>query len=370
LLIAAGQTVYAESQSAVLIGLLAVARLVPTVFIGPAVAPYIQRANRWALMGCLDLISALCMFAVSLRPNAAILFVAAVFLSGVSAIYNVAYRSAIPTLVESDRLIEVNVLRTALGHSLTALGPFVAAMTLRTIGVQSSMLVNGLTFLVSAGTMVYIAVFGRAVEYGVTTAGSSPKRISLRESIAVTLRQPQLRRYFTTALLSGLGYGVLHHLVVYANDVLLGGEAAYGALLSALGTGGLMSLPLLLLPVSRIKPFLGYGLALMLDAVAFLFLGTFVISTSVASAVLFLSGGNDALASMASETIIQQHADPGSSAQAFALDAALSRLATPLSILAVGVITVPLGIRVAFLASAGLLAAAAVSALLVREVTR
>ncbi|MBT9176015.1 MAG: hypothetical protein DDT20_00317 [Firmicutes bacterium] len=108
-------------------------------------------------------------------------------------------------------------------------------------------------------------------------------------------------------------------------------------------------------------------MALMMDAVAFLCLGSFVISTPVASAILFLSGGNDALASIASETIIQQHAGPDSSAQAFALDAALSRLAPPLGILAVGMVADPL-MGFAFSLSAALLGAAAVSTFLVREV--
>ncbi|MEW6308341.1 MAG: MFS transporter [Bacillota bacterium] len=255
------------------------------------------------------------------------------------------------------------------GNFTTAIGPFIAGATVRTLGLQFSTQINGFTFLVSAGAMAYTALSSWTTSKAATgTQDSSSKQGSIKESIAAVFRQPLLRRYYTAAVMSGLGYGVLHYLVVYANSVLLGDEATYGALLAALGTGGLMSLALLIVPVSRVRPFRGYSVALMMDAVAFLGLGLFPMPTQVAAAVLFLSGGNDALASVSSETIIQRHAGAQSSAQAFALDAALSRLATPVGILATGLVADSLGMRFAFSMSAVILGAAAVSTYLVREV--
>ena len=347
--IVASQRVYTQSQSALAVGALAIARMIPPVVLGPVSAPFVRRCNPWKLMALFDVIRGLVVVVAVVSMSAPTILVVSLLLAALESVYSLAYRTAIPTLVDPNDLLKVNALRRSLGNVSLTVGPAVAGAIVAVLGPRVGLLIGCVTFWVCGAAMLAVAIRHRDMDEADKTTGEVPEKSkSLFSGFRVVFKEPTLRSFMCSLAVAGIGYGCFNYLIVYANEILAGGEASFGVMTSAMGIGGIVSLGALLFPAGRIDPWSLYGVAASADGacLAVLALGKLkVVGTAV---VLFLSGSNDNLAGASSETILQTHAPKDSSTHVFAVEAALSRISSLVGVYVFGKLIDIVGVRTSF----------------------
>lgn len=153
--------VYDLTGSKLAMGSLYMTSLIPQVVFRLVGAPLVDRFNRFRLMAVLDLI----LFAAFLAPwllsatgNLAVWHLFALeFLAGSAlALYMPATMAALPSLVDSTQLMRANSLLGACTQAARVTGPVVAGLLIRFFSPESAMLLDGLTFLLSATLLLLL----------------------------------------------------------------------------------------------------------------------------------------------------------------------------------------------------------------------
>ena len=149
---------YAETNSAELVALGALASLAVPAVASPVAGWLGDRFDRRLVMVISELLGALCFFLMALFPAApAVLIVLRVAASLVAAPLLAASAAALPGLVGSDgNLPSANAKLAAAGISGGLVGPLIAAVLLAISGAGSVFVFNAITFLVSAALLVSI----------------------------------------------------------------------------------------------------------------------------------------------------------------------------------------------------------------------
>lgn len=353
----ASQETYERYQSTLLVGFLAILRMLPSVILSPLSARFVCRFNPWRFMAVIDGLRGLILYAVILSPSSIAVLLVSLLLACLDSIYSIAYRSAIPTLVAPSNLMRVNTLRQSLGSVSLTVGPALAGLTISRFGTASSILINSACFWICGATM--LAVYSSASRSNLTEVNAEKRNNhvgGLLTDYQIALGSRVLRTFIVAAFIAGIGNGCFNYLIVYANEILGGRESVFGIMTSGMGLGGIASLGILLLPISKLDSFVVYGIAALADGICLGSLARWNLGILGTAAVLFLSGSNDSLAGAASETVLHAYAPDGYSAHVFAIDASASRLASVIGILVFGKLADAFGITVSFCVAGCLLA--------------
>ncbi len=223
-------------------GLLSAASGLPVLLFGVAAGVWVDRLRRRPLMIAADLGRA---GLLALIPLAAVLGVlsiellyAIVILAGLlGVIFNTAYRAYLPGLVARDHLVEGNS-KLAVSKSAAEIGGSgLAGVLVQVISAPFAMLLDALTFLVSAGSLALIQ--RPEPPPAPSTADASFGREAL-EGLRTTLSQPTLRALAgAAATQSFLGNFFAPLYSLYAIRELGLGPAAVGL---TIALGGVSSL--------------------------------------------------------------------------------------------------------------------------------
>jgi len=160
LLTAASIAVFRATDSATSVGLLLGLAAIPTVLLGPLGGTFADWFPRRRILVATDLLAAAACFAavgvLSLSSTVMTAFVAVLLVSSMSAFYRPAAQALLPSLASQAQLGRANsALR--LGTSLASvLGPAFAALMIERGGLDLVLLVDGASFLVSAGLVLLI----------------------------------------------------------------------------------------------------------------------------------------------------------------------------------------------------------------------
>jgi len=239
--------------SATLLGMLGLAGGLPAVLLGPVAGTVADRHSRRGIIVLSDLVRGVAVLAVAaalfLRPDATSLVVGVLFavalLSGtVGAVFRPAIGAAIPDLVPPASVAAANSLRQVSAQGSGFIGQAVGGVLFGVLGAPLLFLVDGVSFLVSAGSEMFIRIPQRLPE----------RTRSWRETLAVYradtmagLRyvwgRPGMRAFVITA--SGFNFLVVPVVVLlpfYVSGQLGRHADWYGFLLSALSAGGVAGL--------------------------------------------------------------------------------------------------------------------------------
>jgi MFS family permease len=280
--------------------------LVATVLAGGVVA---DRVSRRAVMVVADLVrvaSQGVMAALLIAGVAEVWMLALVagVTGAATGFFSPASTGLLPEVVLAEQLQPANALRSSAVSAGEILGPAVGGVLVAAAGAGWAIAIDAVTFAVSAACLAMLRV---------------PTRVAAqRSSFVADLREGWVafrsRRwvwtfvlYFTIVNLLWGAWGVLGPIVAERD---LGGAAAWGAILAAVGVGALAG-SLLAAQVKPSRPLLLAALADGLFALPLAFLAAAAPAPLIACGAL-LSGAGMALAISVWETTLQRHV-PGES---------------------------------------------------------
>jgi MFS family permease len=228
------------------IGVLRIAELLPGFVFGLVAGAWVDRLRRKPVMIATDLGRALLIVTI---PAAAFLgwlglgqlYVIAALVSVLSVFFDVAYQSFLPSLVKNDELVEANSKLSA-AMSVTEASAFSAAgWLIQLLTAPVAMLVDGLTFIASAGLVARIREPELQTEPRSTE--SHPSITSdIVDGLRAVWRQPILRGMVVAGLAQNLAFGLVGTVfLLYVNQEvgfdpgILGMIFAVGGVSSFLG---------------------------------------------------------------------------------------------------------------------------------------
>lgn len=336
--------------------------LVATVLVGGVVA---DRASRRAVMVVADLVR------VVSQGTMAVLLIAGVaevwmlaLLAGVAGVatgfFSPASTGLLPEIVLTEQLQPANALSASAVSTGEILGPVVAGVLVAAAGAGWAIAIDAVTFAVSALCLAMLRV---------------PTRLAVqRSSFATDLREGWVafrsRRwvwtfvaYFSIVNLLWGAWGTLGPIVARSH---LGGAAAWGSILAAMGVGALAG-SLLAARVRPARPLLFAALADGLFTLPLAFLAAAPPMPLIACSAL-LSGAGMALAISVWESTLQRHVPGESLSRISSYDWFGSLAFYPLGLVVWGPVAAAIGVSVSLWLAFGLAAVVTLALLSVPEI--
>ena len=337
-----------------------IARIVPTMLLGPVAGVYVDRWDRRRVMIWTDIGRGLVMALVPFSPDIYALLLATLVIEVMSTLFLPAKDAVIPQLVPRGQLVAANQLNLAAAYGTFPLGGAIFALF---AGASASLLgdqweflaarpaavpiwLNSLTFFISAVFVARISGLGSQERERVTTAAARSETLGAWEELKAGFR-------FITghALVRGLVTGIMGAFLA-AGAVVSGGQLfativnagdiGFGILIAVVGTGlflGILSVGPLSRRLAKEQLFAPgiatAGVALIVTAL--------MPRLDLASIPVFVMGYGGGLAFLSAYTILQERTDDDLRGRTFAafntgIRAALfaSLVVVPLLIAAIG----------------------------------
>jgi len=231
--------VFKITGSALALGATLAINTAPQLFFGLAIGAWTDRTDRKRLMIAVDLLSAVTIASVAVASGAGFLSVwwiyAVVFVSSTLSIFFVAAEfGAIPSLVESGELVGANGRIQASFAAASVLGPLAAGALLVFAPVETILLLDAASFLVSAAMLSLIA---RPFNAPLTKRATSIRE-DIVEGLRYVLSHPVLRNIsLMMAMINMVGATVFAELVLFAKQELRAEDSQVGLLFAAGGAG-------------------------------------------------------------------------------------------------------------------------------------
>lgn len=223
-LLAAPLAIYDLTGSAVNLGLVSVAQMLPYILFGLVIGAWVDRVDRRRLMISADLVRAVVIATIPLLAWQGSLSVWWIYVVGfVNSTISIAFDSsefaAIPSLVESDDLVTANGRIQASYSAASILGPLIAGALISFISVEQVFSVDAVSFLISAAALLMVKRSFNSSEPGAVR--TTTIRDDMREGLSYVLRHPVLRNISIMMLLVNFaGSTTYFQLVLFAHDRL------------------------------------------------------------------------------------------------------------------------------------------------------
>jgi MFS family permease len=231
--------VFKITGSALALGATLAIYTAPQLFFGLAIGAWTDRTNRKRLMIVVDLLSAVTIASVAIVSGAGLLSVwwiyAVVFVSSTLSIFFVAAEfGAIPSLVDKGELVSANGRIQASFAAASVLGPLAAGALLVFMPVETILLLDAASFVVSAAMLSLIA---RPFNAPLTKQATSIRQ-DIVEGLRYVLSHPVLRNIsLMMAMINMVGATVFAELVLFAKQALRAEDSEVGLLFAAGGAG-------------------------------------------------------------------------------------------------------------------------------------
>ncbi len=336
--------------------------LVATVLAGGVVA---DRASRRAVMVVADLVR------VASQATMAALLIAGVaevwmlaLLAGVTGaatgFFSPASTGLLPEVVLVEQLQPANALRASAVSTGEILGPLVGGVLVAAAGAGWAIGIDAATFAVSAACLAMLRVPARVAARGSSFVAD------LREGWVAFRSRRWVWTFVVYFAIVNLLWGAWSALGPIVAERDLGGAAAWGTILAAMGVGALAG-SLLAAHVKPRRPLLFAALADGLFALPLAFLAAGSSATLIACGAL-LSGAGMSLAISVWESTLQRHVPGESLSRVSSYDWFGSLAFYPLGLAIWGPIAASLGISASLWLAFGLAAAVTVALFSVPEI--
>jgi len=226
------------------IGLLLVARFVPSFLFGPLSGVVADRFSRRSIMIISDLLRAIVVLGflfVKRADQLWIIYVLTVFQLGLSTFFEPAKTAAIPSIVEDRELVTANTISSVTWSVMLTLGAAIGGLITGWFGTNAAFILDAFSYLLSAALIASIKVpkrkkrprqklsLGRVL--GVTET---------LEGVSYVKSRPRVLALLLVKPAWGLGGGILTLLPVFGERIFPVGKSAatgIGVLFAARGIG-------------------------------------------------------------------------------------------------------------------------------------
>jgi predicted MFS family arabinose efflux permease len=252
--------VYVLTHSATAVSGVLIAQYVPIFLLGPAAGVFVDRWNRRTTMIVTDLLQ----MAVALLPlfipgeaRLAAIYASVFLLSGISRFFTPARAGLTQVIVAPEQQAQAASIGQATFAIAFIVGPAIASPLFFVVGPVVAILINALSFLVSALFLLALRVSRKELRPYVQS-GSGGARAVLGELYA-GLRLVATTRVLLTvvilALIAMLGAGALNALdIIFVSQRLHVSTSLYGPLTAVAGLGTLVGAILAGVFASRVTP--------------------------------------------------------------------------------------------------------------------
>jgi MFS family permease len=351
--------VFGRTGSATWVALTTAARVLPVVVLGPLGGVLADRHDRRALMIGADALRIVLMVSLTVVAAAGLPILLAPVLAALATaagtVTSPSVAASTARLVPTDELQRANALRSAIGQAAVVAGPAVGAVLLAVSDPAVAILLNGVTFAVSAAAVLAI---GRHEAFLPRTQSAGEPESFLAElaagARALRGAPTAVRLVAGDVLCSGV-YGLLTVMLVLVSRQVGAGDGGYGILLAGFGAGGLVGAAL----VSRADAPATWRrtltVALLLVAASMAALGQ---SSTIAEALALavLGGGGMIVGEVLSETALPRMLDDEVLGRAYGLAVPVSIGGIVVGSLIAGPLVSLLGLHGAFAAAGAFVA--------------
>jgi len=226
------------------VGLLLVARFVPSFFFGPISGVIADRFSRQRIMIVSDILRAFVVlgFLFVRRPDQLwIIYVLTVFQLGLSTFFEPAKTAAIPSIVEDRELVAANAISSVTWSAMLTFGAAIGGFITGLFGTDVAFIADAATYLLSAALIASIRVPKRKKRERQKVSLS--RLLGIRETIEGIKYVKDRPRVLAALLVKpawGIGGGILTLLAVFGERIFpVGKDAAggIGVLFAARGIG-------------------------------------------------------------------------------------------------------------------------------------
>ena len=226
------------------VGLLLVARFVPSFLFGPISGVVADRFSRRTIMIVSDMLRAVVVLGFLLVRRADqlwIVYVLTVFQLGLSTFFEPAKTAAIPSIVEDRELVAANAISSVTWSAMLTIGAAIGGIITDAYGTNVAFVLDAATYLVSAALIASIRVPKRAKRPRQKLSFGRILGITATiEGIRYVKDRPRVLAYLLVKPAWGLGGGILTLLAVFGERVFPVGKGAaggIGVLFAARGIG-------------------------------------------------------------------------------------------------------------------------------------
>lgn len=226
--LAASILVYRLTGSALSVGLMLMATIVPTLVVGLIAGVIVDRYDRRRIMVASDLIRAVLVFLIPfLVPlNIAWLYVIMILTSAVGQFFAPAHESVLPEVASEEELAAANSLLAISSFGSTAIGFAASGLLASQFSIDWAFYIDGVTFLVSA-----LCIMGLRLAPFKVEEETSIKTVvhNLRAGLQYTVDSPVLRAVLIVSIPVMISFGLWNTLLLpFASEALGATEFEYG----------------------------------------------------------------------------------------------------------------------------------------------
>ncbi len=224
-------------------GAATIGRFVPALLFSAYAGVIAERFERVRLMVVLDLSSAAVMVVLALLTAAhapvVLAIVAAAVASTIGTVYEPASAALTPQVVGERDLGSANALRNTVEELVVIAGPALGALMLLGGPAWACILLNAVSFLLSAVVVSRVRTRSRTVD--VTEGGDVGPLRQMLVGVKAIMASQTAAVLVAFSLVASFVYGVdTVQFVVLSRDILGTGAEGYGYLLMGLGVGGIL----------------------------------------------------------------------------------------------------------------------------------
>ena len=226
------------------VGLLLVARFVPSFFFGPISGVIADRFSRQRIMIISDILRAVVVLGflfVRRADQLWIIYVLTVFQLGLSTFFEPAKTAAIPSIVEDRELVAANAISSVTWSAMLTIGAAIGGVITGLFGTDVAFILDAVTYLLSAALIASIRVPKRKKRERQKVSLSRLLGIGETiEGIKYVKDRPRVLAALLVKPAWGIGGGILTLLAVFGERIFpVGKDAAggIGVLFTARGIG-------------------------------------------------------------------------------------------------------------------------------------
>lgn len=240
--VAIGWLAWELTHSEAWLGLLALAELLPVVFLGPLFGVWADRFDRKTLAYITNGINIvlsvlLCVLTALAIIDIYVLWVITALLGCVSSAFQPVRLSLIPSLVPREMLSEAVAAQSIVFNISRFLGPAIAGVTIAALGLWAAFAINAVSYFAMIAALLLVEL---------RRGGVDRKRrhflTEFKEGVAYTYTHPEISWQLLVVAISALtGRAVIVMLPAFAGDIFAGDSAVLATLTSVAGGGAVVA---------------------------------------------------------------------------------------------------------------------------------
>ncbi len=260
--------VYQMTDTTSALSLLFIAYAIPDIIVGSVAGVFVDRWERRRLMVITNVLMGLAVLPLLAVQSSAwlwLIYLAAFTESTVGQFFGPSENAMLPLLVDEKHLGSANALNILNNNLARFIGAGIGGVVFAAIGLEAVIILDTLTYFVAAGLVALISVTSKPnVQEQAAHALDAVKKVGQDWKLGIRFvrHEPVVRLLFLSVVFMAIGEGTIAVLFApFVLDVLKGGEAGVGALMSAQAVGGISSGVAVAWLATKVKPslMLGFG---------------------------------------------------------------------------------------------------------------